>query len=290
MKKIFLFLFVLLASSRLLFAQNEGIVYDEKTLSSEILHEERKYGIYLPPDYNSSERNYPVLYLLHPAGPKGTIPNQQGWINYGNLKHYMDNAIKEGKIVPMIVVTPDANFGSRRISYFNDPDNKFNFEDFFFQEFIPYIEKTYRCRTEKGSRAIAGASMGGGAAFFYALHHPEMFVASCPLSAAIRGYEKNYIKSRYPNITEKELIEWYKPYNVYELFKQLPEEKKKIVSWYISCGDDDALSPNNVLLHVDLKKMEIPHEFRMQDGKHDWGYWRSVLPEVLQFVSTHFHK
>lgn len=282
------YLSLLLLCSKLIFAQTGGIVYDEKVLNSIILNGERKYAIYLPPYYNESERTYPVLYLLHPAGPKGTIPNQEGWINYGQLKQYMDNAIAKGEIAPMIVVTPDANFGTQRISYFNDPGNTFNYEDFFFEEFIPHIEKTYRCRTDKDSRAIAGASMGGGAAAFYALHHPELFSVACPLSAAIREYDKGYLNARYPDIKDKELSEWYEQYNVYELFKQLPEEKKSEISWYITCGDDDVLSPNNALLHIELKKLGIPHEFRMENGAHDWTYWRSVLPKTLHVVSSNF--
>lgn len=288
MRSVVCFLLLLLCSMAQ--AQKEGTVSDCKTLKSEILKGERRYAIYLPPGYDSSDRSYPLLYLLHPAGPKGTLPNQQGWINYGMLKTFMDRGIASGEVAPMIVVTPDANFGTRRVSYFNDPDNNFNFEDFFFKEFIPYIEKTYRCRTERGSRAVAGASMGGGAAFFYALHHPEMFSVSCPLSAAIRGYEKSYLTQRYPEMKEPELMEWYKQYNVYELFRQMPEDQRNSVSWYIACGDDDALSVNNVLLHADLKKMNVPHEFRILDGKHDWVFWRSVLPDMLRFVSAAFLK
>lgn len=282
--------FVLLLLCEAVQAQTGGKVFDCRPLKSEILNEDRKYAIYLPPGYDTSERSYPVLYLLHPAGPKGTLPNQQGWVNYGMLKSFMDQAIESGKVAPMIVVTPDANFGTRRISYFNDPDNSFRFEDYFFEEFIPFIEKTYRCRTEKGSRAIAGASMGGGAAFFYALHHPELFAVSCPLSASVREYDKAYLAQRYPDIKENELIAWYKPYNVYDLFKQLPDDQKTAVAWFIACGDDDALSPNNALLHVELKKLGIPHEFRMGNGKHDWQYWRSVFPDVLLYVSSVFLK
>ena len=271
-------------------AANEGTVYDSEILKSEILNEERKYAIYLPPDYDSSRRSYPVLYLLHPAGPRGTLPNQQAWINYGMLKSFMDQGIKNGEIAPMIVVTPDANYGANRVSYFNDPESQFNFEDFFFNEFIPYIEKTYHCRTESASRAIAGASMGGGAAFFYTLHHPDLFSVSCPLSAAIRGYEKDYLTKRYPGISEDQLIEWYKPYNVFELFKNMAGTIKPAVAWYIACGDDDALSANNVSLHAELKELGIPHEFRIEDGKHDWKFWRAVLPDVLRFVSSVFLK
>lgn len=288
MRLICFSLFFLL--TKLVCAQTGGVVYDDKVLNSKILGGERKYAVYLPPSYNESQRSYPVLYLLHPAGPKGTIPNQEGWVNYGQLKQYMDNAIAKGEIAPMIVVTPDANFGTERISYFNDPKGTFEFEDYFFKEFIPYIEKTYRCRTDRDSRAIAGASMGGGATFFYALHHPEMFSVACPLSAAVREYDQNYLAQRYPNIKEQELIEWYKPYNVYELFKQVPDDKKNEVAWYIACGDDDALSPNNAQIHIELKELGIPHEFRMQNGKHDWEYWRAVMPETFEFVSSHFCK
>ncbi len=62
----------------------------------------------------------------------------------------------------------------------------FLYEDFFFKEFIPFIEKKYRIRAEKQYRAVAGLSMGGGGTLIYALHHPEMFAAACPLSASVR--------------------------------------------------------------------------------------------------------
>ena len=284
--KLYLFMLSLLCSG-LVSAQKEGVMRDQEVLKSKILGEDRKYAIYLPPAYDTSDINYPVVYLLHPAGPKGTIPNQQSWANYGELKDYLDNAIAKGEIAPMIVVTPDANFGTERISYFNDPDNAFNFEDYFFQEFIPYIEKTYRTRTDREGRAIAGASLGGGASTFFALHHPELFSVSCSLSGAIRGFDKAYLNTRYPGISDETLADWYAQYDVYELFKQEPNPA---IAWYIACGDDDALSPNNALLHIELKKENIPHAFRMQAGKHDWAYWRTEMPKMFPFISSHLSK
>ena len=85
----------------------------------------------------------------------------------------------------MIIVMPDASSG--RKGYFNSLDNKWNYEDFFFQEFMPYIEKEYRIKSEKRFRAVAGLSMGGGGAFIYALRHPDIFSSACPLSANM-GY------------------------------------------------------------------------------------------------------
>jgi enterochelin esterase-like enzyme len=271
-------------------AQSQGTAYESKTLSSNILKMDRKFSIYLPAGYESSDRSYPVLYLLHPAGPANTIPNQQSWLYYGGLKQYLDRAIESGEIVPMIVVTPDANFGSKRISYFNDPEGDFNFEDFFFKEFIPFIEKNYRCRTEKDSKAIAGASLGGAAVLQYVVHQPDKFSVACALSAAVRKYDSEYLKNKFPNVSDKVLIEWYKPYDVITYFENLPEKTESKTKWYISCGDDDHLSPNNALLHIAMKSKGIPHEFRIHNGAHDWSYWRNVLPEFMTYISDSFRK
>jgi enterochelin esterase-like enzyme len=271
-------------------AQSQGTAYESKTLSSNILKMDRKFSIYLPAGYESSDLTYPVLYLLHPAGPANTVPNQQSWLYYGGLKQYLDRAIESGEIVPMIVVTPDANFGSKRISYFNDPEGDFNFEDFFFKEFIPYIEKNYRCRTEKESKAIAGASLGGAAVLQYVVHQPDKFSVACALSAAVRKYDSEYLKNKFPNVSDKVLIEWYKPYDVITYFENLPEKTESKTKWYISCGDDDHLSPNNALLHIAMKSKGIPHEFRIHNGAHDWSYWRNVLPEFMTYISDSFRK
>lgn len=159
-----------------LYAQS-GKVFDNLSMKSSILHSDRKYAVYLPPDYETSQRSYPVLYLLHGAGD-----DQTGWVQFGEVLSIADKAIREGTATPMIIVMPDANTGRR--GYFNDIKGDWRYEDFFFQEFMPYIEKTYRIRGEKRYRAIAGLSMGGGGTFIYALHHPELFSSACPLSAA----------------------------------------------------------------------------------------------------------
>ena len=53
----------------------------------------------------------------------------------------------------------------------------------FFDEFMPYVESTYRIKNNKQCRAIAGLSIGGGGSFYYALHRPDLFQSACPLSA-----------------------------------------------------------------------------------------------------------
>ena len=265
-----------------------GKVFDNLSMNSKILNMERKYAVYLPPDYETSERSYPVLYLLHGAGD-----DQSGWIQFGEVLQIADKAIKEGTSTAMIIVMPDANTGQR--GYTNDVKGNWRYEDFFFEEFLPFIEGKYRIRVEKRYRAVAGLSMGGGGSFYYALHRPDLFSAACPLSSSTgplnREDTKNYIQRMGgTDAGQAEIDAWYEKYSVTEMVKNLPEEGIKAVRWYIDCGDDDFLFEGNALVHITLRKRNIPHEYRVRDGAHNWTYWRESLPEVLRFVSNGFHQ
>jgi len=285
MKKYIIVLLILLPV--LTFAQT-GKVFDNLSMKSEILNMDRKYAVYLPPDYETSQRSYPVLYLLHGAGD-----DQTGWIQFGEVKYIADKTIKKGKSTPMIIVMPDANSGKR--GYTNDASGQWRYEDFFFDEFMPFIEKRYRIKREKRYRAIAGLSMGGGGTYYYALHRPDLFQAACPLSASARPINKegakSYMKRRgMTDASEKQVEDWLKKYNIHEMIKNMPEDKKKSVRWYIDCGDDDFLYEGNSLVHIAMRKNNIPHEFRIRDGQHDWTYWRHSLYDVLNFISIGFHQ
>ena len=128
----------------------------------------------------------------------------------------------------------------------------------------------------------------------YALHHPELFSSACPLSAYIgpltladmkAGMERNNQKG-----TDAEIEAYFKKHNAINLINDIKDDNKKAVRWYIDCGDDDFLYEGNALVHIAMKKKEIPHEFRVRDGAHSWTYWRTALPTVLTFVSEAFHQ
>lgn len=268
------------------FAQGSK-VSDNLSMPSKILKMDRKFAVYLPADYETSGRSYPVLYLLHGAGD-----NQTGWVQFGEVKLIADKAIAEGKCTAMIIVMPDADTGQR--GYFNSPKGDWNYEDFFFQEFIPTIEKAYRIRADKRYRAIAGLSMGGGGTFMYALHHPELFSSASPLSAycgplsieeLARPWEKQL-----DGLSDDQKQKYFARHSALELIKAIPDDQKKAVRWYIDCGDDDFLYEGNCLVHIAMRKKDIPHEFRIRDGVHSWTYWREALPTVLEFVSQAFHQ
>jgi Enterochelin esterase and related enzymes len=271
-----------------LFAQTSGQVFETRTVKSNILKAERKYSIYLPPGYDSTDRSYPVLYLLHGAGDDHT-----GWVQFGQVQHIADKVIAEGKAGPMIIVMPDANTGVR--GYFNAIDGKFDYEDFFFKELVPHIESTYRVRSERRYRAISGLSMGGGGTIFYSLHHPEMFSAAAPLSAATGNWDLEQFKERISksgqSVSADKIQSYYNRHNIESMIKNASEDELKAIRsirWYISCGDDDFLYEGNSRMHILFHKNKIAHEYRVKDGAHTWTYWRMELPLVMEFVAKSF--
>ena len=284
-KIIIISLLVLFNSLDSVFAQSK--VFDNLTMNSKILNMERNYAIYLPPDYETSSRSYPVLYLLHGLGD-----DQTGWIQFGEVKKIADNAIINGNATPMIIVMPDANTGE--VGYFNIPSKDWMYEDFFFNELMPYVESKYRIKSEKRFRAISGLSMGGGGTLTYALHRPDLFSAAAPLSSATGSTDVEESLKRIRRygfeFTRDEMQALLKANHPLELIEDIPLNKLNSVRWYIDCGDDDYLFEDNSLLHIAFKKRGINHEYRVRDGAHTWAYWRESLPTVLEFVSAGFHQ
>ncbi len=160
---------------------------------------------------------------------------------------------------------------------------------------MPHVEKGFRIKGEKRYRAVAGLSMGGGGSFMYALHHPELFSSACPLSAAAGPINledtKRWLEWRgAKDYTQEQMEAYYQRHSALALIESMSADDLKSVRWFIDCGDDDFLYEGNSLVHIAMKKKEIPHEFRIRDGAHNWTYWRESLPVVLDFVSQAFHQ
>lgn len=293
LRYVLTFCIILITSNVLSPQVSRGTVKEGLTLHSEILNKDVRYTIYLPFDYETSNRYYPVVYLLH-----GYSDNDMGWIQFGEANMIADDAIAHNEITPMILVMPDGG-----VSYFiNNYDNSVRYEDFFFREFIPYLESHYRIRTEKRYRGIAGLSMGGYGTLVYALKHPDLFSGCAALSAGIMSDEVLINASREkwdgqygllygPNLSGKDRItKSFKENSPFYIVKNSDPEKIKRVQIYIDCGDEDIHSESNSLFHVLLLNEKISHEFRVRDGKHQWNYWRSGLLDALKFIGESFHQ
>ncbi len=282
-----------LGVGKLVSAQQTGKVIEEKLIKSTILNRNMKYTIYLPADYDRSERSYPVVYLLH-----GYTDDNTGWLQFGEINRYADKAIADGTIPPMIIVMPNADSSF----YVNSFDGKFKYEDYFIKEFIPGIEKTYRIKGEKRYRAVAGLSMGGFGTLIYALKYPQLFAAAAPLSAAVwddativgmgdAGWNVPLGRVFGLDLKGKDRLTkaWYDN-SIMKLVETKSADELRKVRYWIDCGDDDFLIKGNCLLHIALTEKNVPHEFRVRNGQHNWDYWRTGIVDALQFIGVSFHQ
>jgi enterochelin esterase-like enzyme len=263
-------------------------------LPSKVLGRDVAYAVYVPPDYASSTRRYPVVYLLH-----GYTDDESGWIQFGEIGWAADRAIATGEIPPMIIVMPDGGVAW----YMNDAAGKVRWEDMFVQELIPHIDAAYRTRPSREFRGIAGLSMGGWGTLIHTLRHPDLFVAGAAFSAAVWQDDEvlamkqdNWDKLLGPlfgaaGLAGKDrLTPHFRKHNPLDLAKTLAEDSLKKVRYYIDCGDDDFLIKGNCALHIVLTDRKIPHEFRVRDGGHTWSYWRTGIVDGLKFIGQSFHR
>jgi len=271
----------------------QGQVQEGLHFASAILGREVNYAIYLPPDYESSSWRYPVVYLLH-----GFTDNESAWIQFGEANLAADRAIADREIPPMIIVMPDAGV----TWYINDYQNKNRYEDMLVQEFIPFIDATYRTRAKKEFRGVAGLSMGGWGSLMLSMRHPDLFAACSAFSSAvwkdeeITGMPENRYEELFAELfghklkNKNRLNAHFRQYHPIDLAKAQPVESLKSVRYYIDCGDDDFLANGNAILHMTLRERNVPHEFRVRDGAHNWTYWRTGLVEGLKFIGASFHR
>lgn len=258
------------------------------SVESRILGTSKKYNVYLPEGYDlNPDKKYPVLYLLHGAGG-----SYESWKGY-DMKIITDWRIKSGFALPMIIVMPDAtgvnaNKRGERMGYFNW--NGWQYEDFFFQEFIPEIESRYRILSDRKTRAISGLSMGGVGTAWYGLTHPEMFGSACPMGARLEAnprpadYDRNMdMRCFYDGVFAHDTVQYLLNASSQE------QDRIKTVRWLLDCGDSDSLLPNSYHLYETMNSLGFPCvQLRVREGAHKNEYWRQSLPEVLTFVSIGF--
>ncbi len=230
----------------------EMIEYESKTVGTT-----RKTQVYTPPGY-TTDKKYPVLYLLHGIGGDETE-----WVRFANPNVLFDNLIAEGKAVPMIVVMPNGRAQKNDRAEGNVMQSAPAFATFerdLLDDLIPAIESKYSVDSSREMRAIAGLSMGGGQSFNFGLGNLDTFAWIGPFSAA-------------PNTKPAE-----------ELIPDVEEAKSKIKLLWISCGNKDGLIRISQNIHQFLKKNEIEHVWHVDEHGHDPTHWSNSLYWFTQSV------
>lgn len=241
---------------------------------------ERKVTIYKPSGYDTSKKKYPVLYLLHGSGG-----DEEAWISLGRVPQIMDNLIAQGKIEPMLVVMPNGNPGKQAapgetFENYNYLPSMSQFLPKFadgsyeqsFDEIVNFVDGRFRTKAEKGSRAIAGLSMGGFHSLLISANHPDLF---------------DYIGLFSPGTPSSRILDTNIPaYNNIE-GKYAIQAKKGFKLYWIGIGKADFLyEPMQKHLKI-FDGIKLPYTYVESERGHIWSNWRAYM---LEFTPQLFKK
>lgn len=268
-------------------------IMESMVMPSKILKQDIHFSVCLPTNYYVVKKSYPVVYLLHGLGD-----NEASWLEYGQISQYADKAVADGEIHSMIFVMPEAF----RTYYVNDYKGSFLYQDMFVNELVPYIDSIFRTKRDRQHRALMGYSMGGFGALNLHLRHLDVFGTTVPLSISVRTDEQYMTEDASgwddqwgrlfgePGFKGKDRItEYYKQNSPYYILSQMSAADINKLNIYIDNGDkEQTLCRSNEELHILMRNLNIPHEFRVRDGGHSFQYWCSALPNALRFINDAF--
>lgn len=227
----------------------------------------RRLTVYTPAGYEDSNQRYPVFYLLHGMGG-----DENAWSELGRAAQILDNLIAQGKAEPMIVVMTNGNASQEaapgetsaglKAPTTQLPKTMDGSFEAAFPEVVNFIDKHYRTKTDKASRAIAGLSMGG----FHSLHiskeYPDMFDYVGLYSAAIM-----------PGQGVQAPV-----YADFDAKLKTQFDKKPALYW-IAIGNKDFLYEANNQYRKMLDDKGYNYEYFETGEGHIWKNWRIYLSE-----------
>ena len=224
---------------------------------------QRRCFVYTPAEYETNPNaKYPVLYLQHGMGE-----NETGWSKQGMMANILDNAIASGKAVPMIVVMDNGNcdyiFGAKP----GETHATFGagFTPVMLNDLIPYIEKTFRVKTDRENRAMAGLSWGGKETFDITLANLDKFSHIGSFSGAL-FFLQGGLENAYGGI-----------------FKDPKAFNDKVKVLFISMGSEENFGAPNICKA--LTDAGINNVYYESPGTHhEWLTWRRSLNEFVPLL------
>ncbi len=207
----------------------------------------RRMFVYCPPGYDMNQQTYPVLYLQHGGGE-----DERGWSAQGRTDIIMDNLIAKGEAVPMIIVMTDGNTA--------------DFERELLNDCIPFVEKNFRVKTDRESRALAGLSMGGIQTLNTGLPHLELFAY---LGVFSSGWWASPTPYGNAHDTEK----------YYTMLKEKKDEyNARLKQFWLSMGGKEDIAYNNCQIMMKrFDEIGIKYSYFETPGGHTWPVWRESL-------------
>jgi predicted alpha/beta superfamily hydrolase len=256
LKKIMLF-FLLIFMIQNGFGQENSASTQVSTFTIEApqLKTTKKIWVYLPKNYKSSKKNFPVMYM-HDA--QNVFDAKTSFAGEWNVDETLDSlnaeviviAIEHGNEKRMEELTPYKNekYGG---------GNADHYLDFIVSTLKPYVDKNYRTKISAKNTTIAGSSLGGLISYYATLKYPQLFGKAIVFSPSF----------------------WFTN-DIYTLTEKTKKVNAKI---YFLCGDsesDDMVKDLNSMTQLLSSKIKKPTQITskiVKGGQHNEKLWREAF-------------
>ena len=228
------------------------------------LNTTRKVWIYLPPDYATSKKRYPVLYM-HDG--QNVFDDLTSFAGEWSVDETLDSISRHSK--EMIVVAVDHG-GDRRINEYCPYDmpegpngEKYGkgegdqYVDFLVRTLKPFIDKTYRTEKNKNNTFIAGSSMGGLISMYALLKYPRVFGGAGIFSPAF----------------------WIGP-KIFDDIKSRGSKVNSKIYFYCGAQEGETMQPDTEKAFSEMRKVSNSRMVCIvrADGKHSEWVWKEEFP------------
>lgn len=243
---------------------------------STALGRHRRMHIYMPPGYEKDKAKYPVLYLLH-----GAMDCDDSWSSVGRAGFIMDNLIASKKAKAMIVVMPaghtTATFRMGAGGGISAMVDEFSRD--FVTDIMPYVESRYRVLKDRGSRAIAGLSMGGMQTLNISMSDLGKFAYIGVFSSGIFGPPP--AKAATPGTAASPPAigtspDWEQRHLA--MLDNASLKKGLKLLWFATGSEDFLIETTRATVQM-LKKHGFSTVYKETGGGHTWANWRNYLHE-----------
>ena len=246
-------------------AENVHIVSDDFFMPQ--LNRFRRVWIYLPPDYDNSNKSYPVLYM-HDG--QNLFDTQTSFAGEWEVDETLNSLAENGVEVPIVVGID--NGGIDRIDEYtpwNNPQysggDGAQYMQFLVETLKPYIDQNYRTLPGRNSTAIMGSSLGGLISHYGAIKYQDVFSMAGIFSPSY----------------------WFSD-SVYTFTEQTG--KQDDIKFYLMCGDSEGATTvqdmnkmADLLRDAGFNSNEVTTDV-IAGGEHNEYLWRTQFQKAYLWI------
>lgn len=226
------------------------------------------------------DKPFKTLYLLH-----GVLGSSIDWVNGSRIQRFAEEN-------DLAVVMPSGD----NAFYVDQPKSNNMYGEFIGKELVELTRKMFPLSHKREDTFIGGLSMGGYGAIRNGLKYSDTFGYVVALSSALLidtmkdrtndtlffVESRDYAEACFGDLSTIEESDM----NPKWLVKQLIAKGAKLPEFYMACGQDDSLLPNNEDFADFLKANNVPVTFEIGPGSHEWDFWDTYIKKGIDWLPT----